>query len=294
MADDTRLKGFLITAAGVLAISPDGLLVRLIAADDWTLLFWRGLLSGLAIFVALAVLHRAALPAQVRAIGLAGLWLAVLFSAGTVLFIVSITSTTVANTLFIVSTAPLFAALIAHFLLREAVSRSTWIAIGFALLGIAIIAAGSIERGGGSLLGDLAAVGAAISMAATFSLARKARARSMVPAMGLAGLITAVIAIPLAAPFSIAPQNVVYVGLMGLLVVPLGFALLTLGPRYLPAPQVSLLLLGEAVLGPLLVWLVLGESPGSLGLIGGAVVLGTLALANLYDLRQARMARAAL
>ncbi len=280
MNGDTRLKGALITGAGVLALSPDGLLIRLAQTDDWTLLFWRGLLSGLAIFAGLAVLHRGALTETVRAIGATGLWLAACFTVVSVLFIVSISSTTVANTLFITNTAPLFAALVSHFALREPVSRATWAAIGFALLGIALMASESVARGGDSVLGDLAALGAALAMAATVLLARKGRARSMVPAMGLAGLTTAAVSLPLAAPLSVAPQAVPYVALMGLVVLPLGFGLVTIGPRYLPAPQVSLLLLGEAVVGPFLVWLALGESPGALGLLGGAIVLAALACAE--------------
>ncbi len=278
---DARLKGVLITAAGVLALSPDGLLIRLIAADDWTLLFWRGLLSGLAIFAALAIIHRGALPGKIRAIGATGLWLVFFFTVVSVLFILSITLTTVANTLFITNTAPLFAALISHFVLREHVSRVTWAAIGFALVGIGLIASESVARGGDSVLGDVVALGAALAMAVTVVLARKGRARSMVAAVGLAGLMTAAVALPFAAPLSIGSENALYVALMGLVVLPLGFGLVTLGPRYLPAPQVSLLLLGEAIIGPLLVWLALGESPGALGLAGGAVVLASLACANL-------------
>ena len=291
MAEDRRVKGVLITVAGVLVSTPDGLLLRLIASDEWTVLFWRGLLSGLAIFAGLAAVHGRRLPAQILGIGRAGLWAAVFFSAGTVLFVVSITSTTVANALFIVNTAPFFAATIAWLWFNEAVPARTWGAIACALFGVGVIAAGSVGRGGGSLLGDAAAVGAAISVAATFSLARAARTRSMVPAMGIAGFITALAVIPLSATLAVAPDAVIYMGLMGLVVAPLGFSLMVLGPRYLPVPEVSLLLLIEAVLGPLLVWLVVGESPGTLGLVGGAIVIGTLVISNVLALRSDRPAR---
>jgi drug/metabolite transporter (DMT)-like permease len=285
MAQDNRAKGLVITLAGVLVITPDALLVRLIAADEWTVLFWRGLLSGLAILAGLGLLHRRRLPRQLRTIGKTGVWLAVLFSAGTVLFIISVSLTTVANTLFIVSTAPLFAAIIARVFLGEAVPPRTWAAIGCALFGIGVIASGSAGQGSGSLLGDLAALGIAVSMAGTFSLARKERANSMVPAMALSGFITAFAVLPLAAPFEFAARDPVYLGLMGLVVIPLGFSLITLGPRYLPAPEVSLLLLLEAVLGPLWVWLALDEDPGAATLVGGFIVIATLAASNLGSLR---------
>lgn len=288
MPEDNHLKGLLITGAGVLVITPDALLVRLIAADLWTVLFWRGLLSGLAILAGLAVLARGVPAAQFRAIGAAGIWLALLFSAGTVLFIVSITHTTAANTLFIASTAPLFSGIIARLILGETVAPRTWAAIAVALGGIALIASGSLGRGAGSLLGDLAALGVALSMAGTFSIARRARARSMVPAMALSGFMTALAVLPLAAPFAVSHWDGFYLGLMGLAVIPLGFSLMTLGPRYLPAPEVSLILLIEAVLGPFWVWLVIGEQPGAAGLLGGAIVVATLVLTNLAALRGGR------
>lgn len=273
-----HVKGLLITTAGVLAITPDSLLVRLIEADDWTLLFWRGLLQGIGILLGCAVIYRARFFGTVVAIGRAGLWFAVIFAVGTVFFILSLGLTKVANTLFIVSSAPLFAALISWLFLGERPPVRTWIAIACALFGIAVIASGSIEQGERSLLGDLAAVAAALSMAGSFSIARHARARTLVPAMGLAGLVTAVLAIPLAAPLSIAAADVLWLATMGLVVLPLGFGLMTVGPRYLPASEVSLLLLLEAVLGPFWVWLALGEHPGATGLVGGAIVLGTLAI----------------
>ena len=81
MPRDNHLKGALIAGAGVLAISPDGLLVRLITVDPWTLLFWRGLLSALTILIGLAVLHRRRLADHFQAIGRLGLWLALVFAA---------------------------------------------------------------------------------------------------------------------------------------------------------------------------------------------------------------------
>ena len=163
MAEDRRVKGVLITVAGVLVSTPDGLLLRLIASDEWTVLFWRGLLSGLAIFAGLAAVHGRRLPAQILGIGRAGLWAAVFFSAGTVLFVVSITSTTVANALFIVNTAPFFAATIAWLWFNEAVPARTRGAIACALFGVGVIRRGqrragrrlAARRRGGGRRGDL-------------------------------------------------------------------------------------------------------------------------------------------
>lgn len=285
-------KGFLITLIGVLIISPDTLLIRLIDAGTFTQVFWRGLLSGIVVLSGFFLLAGRDAPARLRKVGWSGLWVSLIFSTGTLCFIHSVTHTLVANTLFIASTSPVFAALISIVFLNEPVSRRTWGTIAATLAGIAVIASGSLgsEVGGsgGHIDGDLAALGAAIALAATFAIARAKRTSSMVPATGLAGLFSAAIAACLAPTLAVPPEDWLWMALLGLVVAPGGFALLATGPRYLPAPDVSLLLLLEAVLGPLLVWLVLAEYPGGRTLLGGGIVLAAMVISNLIAFRHAR------
>jgi drug/metabolite transporter (DMT)-like permease len=274
-ARTVHARGLLITALGVLILTPDSLLIRLVAADPWTLTFWRGLLSALGMGLGILCVYREGTARAFRAIGGAGLQIAALFGTGTVIFIYSITHTAVANTLFIISTSPLFTALIAWRLLREPVPRHTWIACLAALVGIGMIAAGGL--GAGSLAGDAAALMNAIILASTFSLMRFHRGRDMVPAMALGGVVTALVALPLATPSTLAGADVQILLVMGLVMLPLSFGFMTIGPRYIPAPEVGLMLLMESVLGPLWVWLALGEDPGEATLVGGAVVIAALA-----------------
>jgi len=271
----THAKGLLITGLGVLVITPDSLLIRLISTDLWTLLFWRGLLSAIGMQFALLILFRSQTWREIKQIGTAGVVLAGIFGVGTVTFIVSITHTTAANTLFIVSTSPLFAAFAAWGLMREPVSLRTWSAIAFSLAGIGIIASGGLDRG--TVVGNLAALATAVILGVSFALVRYHRNRNMVPAMGVSGLVTAAIALPFAQPFSISALDVWVLLVMGLLMLPVSLGLMFVGPRYISAPEVSLILLLEAVLGPLWVWWALGEDPGARTLLGGAIVLGTLA-----------------
>jgi len=279
MALPDHVKGIVITGLGVLILTPDGLLVRLIEADQWTILFWRGLLSGGFILGALAVIQRGMFLAKLRSIGAPGIVFAVIFGVGTVCFVLALFLTSVANVLFIFAASPLFSAMFSPLYLKEPVSRNTWFAILFAMIGVGIIVSGSFERGAGSVLGDLFALGASISVAATFIIARKWRDRSMVPAMGLAGIVTALIALPFAAPYDVAGDTEIYILLMGA-VVAVATGMMTMGPRFLPAPEVGLLLLFEAVIGPYWVWLILGENPGASAIIGGCVVLMTLVVLN--------------
>lgn len=282
----THAKGLLITGVGVLIITPDGLLTRLIQSDSWTLLFWRSLLSSASLLLLLFILYRRQSWARIRAIGLPGLIVAALFGVGNVTFILAITSTTVANTLFITSTTPLFAALIAWRLMGEAVPRRTWIAIALALVGIAIIASQGFA--GGSLFGNSAALTTAMALAAAFSLIRYHKNRDLVPAMALSTAIAALIALPFATPSAISLSDAGWLTVMGLVMLPLAFALMVIGPRYIPVPEVSLILLLEAILGPLWVWLAVGEEPGARTLVGGAVVIVTLSANALLGLRDAK------
>ncbi len=279
-------RGLTITTLGVLVLSPDSLLVRLIAVDQWTMVFWRGILMALALALFYGIAYRRGALDRFRAIGAAGLAIAGIFAAGTILFVVALNHTSVANTLVIISAAPLFAAIFSRVFLAEAVSPRTWAAILAALGGIGIIVSGSVR--GGTMDGDLAALGTAVCMAGGLSLVRRRRDLDMVPAMALSGLLSALIVLPLAAPLALDPRQAGLFLLLGLIVLPVSFGLITLGPRYLPAPEVALVLLLETVLGPYWVWLVIGETPSSRAFIGGSIVIGVLILHSALALRGTR------
>ena len=183
-----RAKGLLFSGLGVLVITPDGLLTRLIEMDSWTLIFWRGLLSGIGMCIMLFLIYRKETWNAIRAIGVPGLFVALTFGLGSITFVYSITHTTVANTLFIVNTAPVFAALIGWLILKEPVPLRTWLVIFVVLVGIAIIALGN-GIDGGSMIGNITALATAILMASSFSIARSYSEYNMAPATALAGLV---------------------------------------------------------------------------------------------------------
>jgi drug/metabolite transporter (DMT)-like permease len=279
-------RGFALATVGVVVLSPDSLLVRLIETDVWTLLFWRGLLAALALGVILGVRYRSATPEILHAIGRLGVVAALLMAASTVLFVTSIRTTSVANTLVILSAAPLFAAVLARVFLSEAVSAHTWTAVITVFVGIAIIFAGGL--GGGTLLGDLSAVGAAFTFASAFVIFRHARGVDMAPTLVLMGLILAVGVSPLASPLAVDARAFAYLLILGVVVLPVSFVLIVAAPRYIPAPDATLITLLEAVIGPLWVWLVLAEVPARETFFGGALILGTLILRAAAGLRKGR------
>ena len=277
-----------MTGTGVLVLTPDTLLLRLAELDVWTAAFWRGLAMGLALLLGIAIAYRRETIHVFLVMGWAGLGVALLFGANGILFVVAISNTGVANTLVIYATAPVIAALLSWIFLRERVSLELWLVIFLSCAGIAIVVWDGVGRG--TLLGDMAAVFVAITMAGMFVVLRAARAVNLIPATALGSLVSGLVVFGIASPLDVAWDSAGYVAAMGIFTLPISFAFITLGPRYLPAAEVGLLMLLETVLGPLWVWLVLHEEPPLLTVVGGAVVLATLAGHAAYQLHCNRLA----
>ena len=279
-----HVKGLLITASGVLIISPDGLLTRLIETDHWTMMFWRALLVSFGMWLIISLLNPNRVWQQYRTVRGPGLLMVGAYSLGTISFVFAITHTSVANTLIILSSTPLFAALISRLLLHEKIQPRTMIAILMVAVGIGVIAAGSISEQN-ALLGDMAAILGSFFLACGFSFVRRFPHTSSFAAISCGGLLTALLVLPLASPLAVSQSDFGYLLLMGLYVVPVGSALMFVGPRYIPAAEVGLLLLLESILGPLWVWWALAEQPGINTLVGGAIVLSTLAVNTVWALK---------
>ena len=281
-------KGLIITALGVLIISPDGLLTRLIHIDHWTLIFWRTLFLSFGMWMIASFTYRDQTWQKYKSMGRGGLMMALIYSLGTISFITAITHTSVANTLIILSTTPLFAAIIGWVFLREPIPLRTWIAILLVGIGIFVISSDS-ENQVSSLFGDLAAMLGAFCLASGFTIVRRFPAISIFPVISTSGLLTALIILPLAQPFSVTQADMGYLLIMGVYMLPVATALMYLGPKYIPAPEVGLMLLLESLLGPIWVWLALGEQPGVRTFIGGAIILSTLVINTVWVLKSTRV-----
>ena len=278
--------GYFAVLASAVVVSPDALLIRLIAADDWTFLFWRGVLGGVGLAVFLALRYRLAATAHVLAIGASGIAVAILMAGSTPLFVLSIRLTTAANTLVMISATPLFAAILSRFFLGDRLTRGTWYAVVAVFVGIAVIFGGSL--GGATLVGDLYGLAAATILSVSMVIVRRARTVDMIPALALGSLLMAVGVAPVAAPFAVSGRDVALLLVLNLILLPLALILLVEGLRRIPAPDVGIIMLLEAVLGPSWVWLALGEMPGVETLLGGGVVLGTLILYSILARRDER------
>jgi len=288
---DDHAKGFTITVIGILILSPDALLIRLTAIDDFSLAVSRGLLAGCVILAICMAWYRAAFTRRLLALGIWGLTISVLYGGSNIVFYAALERTSVANVLVIFAVSPLIAAIMARIFLRESISLATWLAILGAMSGILIVASGSLTSG--HLLGDMLALVDAVSIAAVYTIVRWHRDVNMIPAAGIGMLICATMAFPFADLPPLVPTQWLWIGVGGGVVLPAAIMLLTLGPRYLPTPEVAMLTLLETVLGPAWVWLVIGEEAGTRTLIGGALVVATLFAHALWRFRHSPVTKPA-
>ncbi|MEB8433274.1 DMT family transporter [Cocleimonas sp. KMM 6892] len=272
-----HLKGILITTLGVLILSPDALLIRLLDVETWTAVLWRGIAFAAGISILMLLMYREKTLKQFKNIGRAGLLIGLIFGVSSFFFTASIQNTSISNTLVIISTSPAFASLFSWLFLKEKVHLRTWIAM--AVIFVAIILIVSKSLGSGSLLGDLFALGTSIFMAVSFTLTRRRKDINMVPAMVISGLVAAtggaLMLSQTTKAYALPEASIPYL-IIGGIVVTIAFALITLGPRYISAPEVSLIMPLETVMGSYLGWAFLSERPSNMTLIGGFVILLTL------------------
>ena len=278
------LKGILLTAAGVLILSIDSLLIRLIAADSFDLLFWRGLLMSVTIFMVLIIQRSTSSRFPMDAVSLRSSFFMVIHIVG---FVMAINLSSVANVLVILSAAPLFAAVLGWIFLRVMPQPVTWAAIFLSMIGIGWVLTGSWSEP--NFTGDLLALICCIALAARFVNDRSVSHRDMTPSLIVAGLILALVSFFAGNPMGFSGDGWWYMVALCLIVSPLALTLITIGPMRIPAAEVGMLMLLETAVGPFWVWLFLSEEPSSKALQGGSLVIGTLLLHSLHQWRQNRL-----
>jgi drug/metabolite transporter (DMT)-like permease len=271
----TERRGQLYVALAAIAWSSAGLLQRGVEAGAAAQVGVRALFACVALFAYVAVAERGRVLAAWRAIGLTGVGVAAALAVASAAFIVALNHTTVAHVLFIQAMAPVLAALLARGFLGEPVPARTTVAMATAIAGVAIMVGGP---GGGDLVGDGLSLLMALAFAVSIVLSRHRRDVSMAPATCLAQVLLVVAFLPLADLGALTGDDLVALGALGAGQIGLGLAFLTIGARLIPAAQVALISLLEVVLGPLWVWLSIGEEPTTATLAGGAVVVAAVVI----------------
>ena len=267
-----RSRGVAYTALAAMAWSLAGILQRQLHMSLASQLAERAVFASLAVFAFVAVAERGQVIRAFRAIGRPGLVIAVLMAVSSGSFITALNDTTVADVMVIQALVPLAAALLGM-LVGERVRPRTWVAMGVAVTGFAVMA-GAPSRPG--LAGMTFSFVAMLSYAATIVIARHKSDVSMAPATCLSQVLVFAAFAPFAHVAEMGGSNLGYVALMGVVQMGLALVLLSMGARLIPAAEVALIAQLENVLGPLWVWLAGIEHPSAPTIAGGIVVIGAV------------------
>jgi len=281
--ENIKAKGIILAATGVFIISFDALLVRIAGTNVWNIIFWRGIFMGISL-TAFLILR----DGVYRLLDFRNNWIKTIVSSAIFVvsgagFVLSVENTTVANTVVILSMAPLFAALFTRTFLGEPVSSKTWIAMIVSLIGVIIIFQDSL--GSLNLKGDIIAVITAASMGLNLTFLRKNPELKRTPIVCISGFMLGFAFLPLSNPFDMGVNSYIVLGAMGLFQMPLAMIFMASATRYISSPEAGMFQLIESVLGPVWVWLAIGEKPPKATFIGGAIILLTLFVYSYTELK---------
>ena len=272
---------------GVMFITPDSLFIRLSNIDTWSLLFYRGAIPFVVVLIGLILFYKKNFFNALFKIGLAGIFYVISFSICNITFIISIKNTNVANTLIMVAMAPMLSAILAAIFLKEPTNKETWVAIFVTFFSVTFIFYDSIQIG--NIVGDLFGFVTALGLAINANLARFAKDRDLVPSAVIGKLVVAIFAFFFVENFDLVAADKIIVPLMCIMCVAIPFVLVTIAPRYISAPEVNLFFLLEVILGPIWVWLIIKEQPSVQTIIGGIVIIITIALHSFLALKKTQI-----
>jgi drug/metabolite transporter (DMT)-like permease len=270
-AHDQR-RGRIYVALAALAWSSAGVLQRELSVGTAVQVAGRSLFAALGLGVYVLVTERGRTLRAFREIGAGGAAIVVLIAIASSSFFVALNHASVASVLFMQGLAPLLAAALG-LLVGDPVGRRTWLAMGIALAGVAVMVGGPGRPGP---LGLALSLLMTMSFATTLVITRHRRDVSMAPATCLSQVLVVVLAAPFVSLSDVGTLDIGLLATLGICQIGLGFALLTVGARLIPAGEVALITLLEIVLGPIWVWVFLSERPSNGTIVGGAIVLGAL------------------
>lgn len=266
------VPGYLLVLFGGFFLSWGGLIVRLFETPDiWQILFLRSFFFILALIIFLFVVYKRNTIQIIKNSGKPGFFGGLILSLSFVSYVVSMTETTVANVVFIISTQTIFLAVMGYFFLKEKISLIGFISISLAMLGIGIMVGDSINTG--SLFGNIVALAIPINFSILVIIIRKYPQLDMVPAIFYSGVFSTIYGLVLCDDLIFSFNDIFMGFLLGVPQLAFGFICITIGSRSTPSVTVGLLMLLESICGTLWVWIFLNEIPPLSVLIGGAAII---------------------
>jgi drug/metabolite transporter (DMT)-like permease len=277
-------KGMLMAFTAVMFLTPDSLFIRLANVSSWNLIFYRGFIPFSFVFIGLLIFYKNNLIKKVFSTGWHGVSYAFAFSVTNITFVISIENTNVANTLIMIALAPMLSAVLSFIFLKEVPDKKTWIAIVITTLSVFYIFYDAIDAG--DLLGNALGLLTALGLAICAVIARSAKKIDLVPAAMFGKLMVALVALCFADNLILSGKDLTIIPIMCIMCVALPFVLVTIAPRYITAAEVNLFFLLETILGPIWVWFVIKEQPSIETIIGGSIIIVTIATHSALSLKK--------
>jgi drug/metabolite transporter (DMT)-like permease len=280
-----HLRGITLCAIGVVVISPDALIVRSVEADAWTTVAWRGIFTALGTVALLLLLRPGVTPRAHRLTG-PHVFAGALFAAASIAFVSALDRTDAASVLVIIAAGPLIASVLGRVFLQQRAAARTWLTGLGVVAGLALILGASV--GQGDVDGDLLALAGATCCAGYLTVSRAARPADMTPAIAVGGVGAALVGLLAGADPGIGGRDLLLLALLGIVILPVSLTLITRATHHVAAPEVNLVALLETLLGPLWVWLAVGERPSGEVLAGGLLVVAAVTIHSALALRAER------
>jgi len=280
----SQQKGSLLAFIAVFLITPDSLLIRLSNIETWGMLFYRGAIPFVVVLIGTLFFYNKNFLKVFLGMGYPGIFYIFSFAVCNITFLISIQNTNVANTLVMIALAPMLSAILGAIFLKETPDKKTWIAIIVTFASCIYIFYDSLNLG--NFYGDFFGLVTAFGLACNANIARYAKDRDLVPSAVIGKLCVAIFAFFFVKNFELVGNDMIYVPLMCVMCVAIPFVLVTIAPRFITAAEVNLFFLLETILGPIWVWLVIKEQPSLETILGGSVIILTIAIHSFLALKK--------
>ena len=277
-----KLPGPLLVFFGAFSLSFGGLIIKSFeGATQWQILFWRTVFFLLVISIYLVVTYKKNIFKSFHDSGIPGFFGGLILSFGFCGYVFAMYNTTVANTNFIIQTQTIFLAIFGYFFLKEKISKTTLISIILAISGIILMVGNTLSPG--QTIGNLAAFSMPISFAVLILVVRKYPNVDMVPSQFIAGIFALIIGYLMSGKINISYHDIFLGFLAGFFQLGFGFIFITIGAQRTPSAMVGIIMLTEAVFGPLWAWLFINEQPPTIVITGGTIVIIAVLLQFLHQ-----------
>ena len=268
----SKIPGPLLIFFGAFCLSFGGLIVKSFEGSTlWQILFWRQVFFIIVVTIFLIATYKREVFKKIYVSGIPGLIGGIILGIGFSSYVFAMYNTTVANTNFIIQTQTIFLAIFGYFFLKEKISKITLASIILAISGLILMLGNTLSSG--QMSGNIVAFVMPITFATLILIVRKHPNVDMVPLQLVAGIVAMIIGFLASTKISISLNDMFLAFLSGTFQIGLGFILITIGARKTLSAMVGIIMLTEAILGPLWAWLFVNENPSFYVLIGGSIII---------------------